>query len=75
MNPLEYLVERRKIVFRDEWLYYGAMATLYYTKAPKKLLYTAGIIGATFVLRGYNHLSKLEQKIERFDQCEERRYK
>lgn len=72
MNALEYLVERRKIVFRDEWLYYGALATLYYTKAPKKLLYTVGVVGAAFILRGYDHLSKLEKKIEKFDQTEAR---
>ena len=66
-----YLLERRKIVRTDEFVYYGAMGLLYALDMPKRLLLPIVAAGAWFVLRGYQYTDKLERELNEFADREE----
>jgi hypothetical protein len=55
----EYLIAQREILFRDEWLFYGLLLTLFLLK-HWYIMVPVVILGATFVLVSYHRQWAME---------------
>lgn len=62
----KYLIERRKIVRTDEFIYYGALSAMFALRKyiPRIISYPVAALGGWFILRGYKYTGKLEKRLE-----------
>lgn len=56
-----YLIEQRKLLFKDEWLFYALLALLFFTN-HWYMMVPVSILGATFVLYSYKRQWEMERQ-------------
>lgn len=61
-----YLIEQRKLLFKDEWLFYGLLVLLFFTN-HWYMMVPVTILGASFVLYSYKRQWEMEEM--RFGGC------
>lgn len=64
MDKLEYLVESRKTIQKDEWGYYGVLGLLYIFKVDKKISIPVAIAGAGMLIKSYMDYWKTQNSFE-----------
>lgn len=62
---LDYVTQRRSIIYADEWNFYKLLYKLYtHEKVPKSMFWFTAGLGTVFILKSYKHFWDIEKKIE-----------